>query len=85
MGRITDALLRSAWDAEQHVLPDVQRYDPMVCQCCGHRRFKDTDPECVCDGLDWYMIKGGGIECQGHKMLRAFGATAKTFDFGGLK
>lgn len=85
MGRITDALLRSAWEAEQHVLPDVTRYDPNVCQCCGYTRRNENDPECVCDSLDWYMVKDGGIECQAHKFVRGLGIATKTFDFGGLK
>lgn len=79
MGKITDALLWRAWDAEQHVLPDKQRYDMRICQCCGYEKQTDYAVECVCDQQDWYMLPGGGVECQIHRMMRAMGQMPTVF------
>lgn len=58
---------------------DKQKFDPLTCQCCGYRKERDDSPECVCDGLEWYMDKvGGGVECQAHRFARAVsGSPAK--------
>ena len=57
-----------------------QRFQHDVCQCCGAR--ETTGATCVCDGLDWYMLPGGGVECQAHKFARAIGDGKKTFLMG---
>lgn len=71
MGKITDALMRAASVAQEHNLPDQQEYDPLTCQCCGYTKSQDSELECVCDQLPWYMLPGGGVECQAHKFARA--------------
>lgn len=71
--------LRAQYVAQEHNLPDLQRFDPLVCQCCGYAKAKASDPECVCDGLDWYMRAGGGVECQAHKFARSVGLAPKVF------
>lgn len=71
--------LRATFRAQDHNLPDGQKYDPSVCQCCGYLKRGPDSPECVCDGLDWYMIQGGGVECQAHKFARAIGRGKTTF------
>ena len=81
--RIADAL-RAANIAQEHVQEDKQRFDPKVCQCCGYAKTTDSAAECVCAGIPWYMIPGGGIECQAHRFARAAGKTPKRFDFSGL-
>lgn len=83
MARVTDALLRQVWDAEQHVLPDAQRFDSRICQCCGYAKASDSALECVCDQQDWYMLPGGGVECQIHRMMRAMGKMPTVFGPGG--
>lgn len=72
MLNLKDAL-RAKFRAEDHLLPDRQKYDPRICQCCGFFRKDDNAPECVCDGLDWYMDKDGRVECQAHRFARAIG------------
>lgn len=62
--------LRAAWTAQEHNLPDGQKYDPLVCQCCGYAKTVASAVECVCDRLDWYMVDGGGVECQAHRFQR---------------
>jgi hypothetical protein len=78
--RLAD-VLRTTWNAQEHVLPDTDKFDVRVCQCCGFRRTHEQDPECVCDGLDWYVLPGGSVECQAHKFARAIGQGKKTFTF----
>lgn len=68
--RLADAL-RATWDAREHNLPDTQEYDPLICQCCGYAKARESDLECVCDRLSWYMLPGGGVECEAHKFARA--------------
>ena len=77
--------LRSAWVAQEQDRTDTQRFDPLVCQCCDHARSKLTDPECVCDNLDWYLLPGGSVECAAHRFARAKGLTTKRFAFIGRK
>ncbi len=70
MSQLTDAL-RAAWTAQEKDLTDTQQYDKNVCQCCGYAKTTASAIECVCDRLDWYMLPGGGIECQAHRFQRA--------------
>lgn len=72
-------VLRATFTAQEHVQADKQKYDPRVCQCCGYERRNDEDPECVCDGLDWYMDKDGRVECQAHRFARAIGSSKNIF------
>ena len=66
----------SAFERNTH---DKQTYQSNVCQCCD---FRSTGDEvCVCDGLDWYMLPDGSVECQAHKFARAIGQGKKTFSF----
>lgn len=58
---------------------DSQRYDPLTCQCCGHKRHSTADPECICDGLDWYQLPGGHMECVAHRFERMLGKKKRTF------
>lgn len=59
---------------------DKQRYDPLVCQCCGFVQKRPSDPTCLCDGLDWYMLPNGDVECQGHRLKRMIdGESRKRF------
>lgn len=78
MSNLTEAL-RATWTAQEQDREDRDRYTPLVCQCCGFRRKTEDDPECVCAGLDWYMDKGGGVECQAHRFARALGGGKKRF------
>lgn len=78
---LTDAL-RTMWDAEQRVQADKQRFDPLVCQCCGADTSKG---ECVCDGLNWHLDKDGRVECEAHRFARAVGGSKKSFGFWRLK
>lgn len=75
-------VLRAAWVAQERDLEERQKFQKNICQCCGYRKVKPTDPECVCDGLDWYMLPGGSVECAGHKFARAIGDGKKTFLMG---
>lgn len=72
-------MLRSSWIAQEKDLEDRDKYTPLVCQCCGHRKKNLDDAECVCDGLDWYLDKFGNVECQAHRFARAAGLGKKTF------
>ncbi len=74
-------VLRATWTAQEQDHTSKERWTPLVCQCCGHRRKAEDDPECVCDGLDWYMDKGGAVECQAHRFVRAMGGGKKRFLF----
>lgn len=79
-------LVRNMHVATENADADKQVYDPRVCQCCGYERRHDEDPECVCDGLDWYMDKDGRIECQAHRFARAIdGPKKRLFLFGGKR
>lgn len=78
--RLAD-MLRAKFKAEDHVLPDAQGYDRRICQCCGNYRKDDTEPECVCDGLNWHMSADGRIECEAHRFARAVGMSKKVFGF----
>lgn len=71
--------LRAAWTAQEQDREDRDRYSPLVCQCCGHAKKRDDDPECVCDGLHWYLDKDGRVECQAHRFARAIGGGKKQF------
>jgi hypothetical protein len=71
--------LRATFKAEDHVLPDKQKYDPRICQCCGYFRKRDEDPECVCDGLNWHMDKFGHVECEAHRFARVVGKGRTVF------
>lgn len=53
---------------------DKQKYSPDVCQCCGADVSK---VECLCDNLTWFMLPGGGVECQGHRMKRMIDGEAR--------
>ena len=75
-------VLRRAWTAQERDLKDGQKFQRDVCQCCGYRKPRKDSPECVCDGLDWYMLPGGGVECQAHKFARAIGVGKKIFVMG---
>jgi hypothetical protein len=55
------------------------QFSPLVCQCCGHTKKVDTDPECVCAGLEWYLDKDGRVECQAHRFARAVGGNKRSF------
>ena len=77
--------LRAQWNAREHVLPDAQRFDPRVCQCCGYAKRTAESPECVCDGIDWHMLPGGGVECQAHRFARSIGMGKKSFLVGRCK
>lgn len=46
---------------------DKQQYPANVCQCCSADTSK---AECLCDGLKWHMLPGGGVECEGHRFAR---------------
>lgn len=56
--------------AVEHVQQDNQHYDPLVCQCCGHVKKHEDDPECLCDGLQWFQSKDGRVECAAHRFKR---------------
>lgn len=58
------------------------KFSSLVCECCGHSRKVDTDPECVCAGLDWYLNSDGRVECQAHRFARAIGVPPTTFIMG---
>lgn len=75
---LKDALW-ATWNAREHNLPDAQKYDPRICQCCGNFRKDDEAPECVCDGLNWYLDKDGRIECEAHRFARAIGKSKSIF------
>lgn len=77
--------LRAAFNAEDHVLPDKQGFDPQVCQCCDAVRKHPDDPECVCDGLNWYLDQDGRVECEAHRFARAVGGSKKSFGFWRVK
>ncbi len=66
-------MLRATFTAQEHNLPDAQKYDPRICQCCGYFRKDDEGPECVCDGLTWRMDKDGRVECEAHLFAKAIG------------
>ncbi len=70
--------LRAMLHAQEHLLPKKEVYDPRVCQCCGHYRKHDEDPECVCDGLRWFL-KDGVVECEAHRFARAVGEAKTQF------
>jgi len=55
-----------------------ERYDRAICQCCGFRERQGSVETCVCAGLDWYMLPGGGVECQAHRFARAVGEQKRT-------
>ena len=60
-----------------------QRFQPDACQCCGARDMPGV--VCVCDGLDWYILPGGAVECQAHRFARAIdpvGSRKKFWFFG---
>jgi hypothetical protein len=71
--------LRAGWTAQEQDLEDRQTFQKDVCQCCGHLKKSEADPECVCDGLDWYLDKFGNVECQAHRFARAIGQGKKSF------
>lgn len=62
-----------------------ERFDPLVCQCCGERRTADELPSCVCTGIPWYQSADGRVECQAHKWARAINPQNTTFDLGGAR
>ena len=74
--------LRAQFTAQELDREDRQRFQKNVCQCCGYSKRHPNDPECVCDGMDWYMVPGGSVECQAHKFARAIGEGKKTFLMG---
>lgn len=74
--------LRAMWTAQELDREDSQLFQKTTCQCCGFQRHQSTDPECVCDGLDWHMLPGGSVECAAHKLMRAVGDGKKTFLMG---
>ena len=78
-------LFRAQNVAAERLLADTQKFDKTVCQCCDYVRYKDSDPECVCDGLDLYMSKDGRVECQAHRFARAIGGGKTSFAGLGLK
>lgn len=55
------------------------KFDPLTCECCGHKRRTPEDPECVCAGLDWHLDKDGRVECQAHRFARAVGGNKRSF------
>jgi hypothetical protein len=81
MARDTNAF-RQVNIANERENLDKRRFNPLVCQCCNYTKATADDPECVCDGLDWYMDKAGNVECQAHRFARAIGATPTTFLMG---
>ena len=74
--------LRATFAAQERNLPDKQRFDPLVCQCCGYAKRRADDPECVCDGISWHMGRDGRIECEAHRFARSIGGGKKTFLIG---
>ena len=56
-----------------------EKFQADTCQSCGAR--ERPNEACVCDGLDWYMLPGGGVECQAHRFARAIGGTKKFWFF----
>lgn len=72
-------MLREAWVAQEQDREDRQKFIKTVCQCCGYARYKDSDPECVCDGTKWYLEKDGRVECEPHRFARAIGQGRKSF------
>lgn len=83
--RLAD-VLRATWTAQEKDLTDGQKYDASVCQCCGYAKTSATALECVCDGLNWYLLSDGNVECEAHKFARAGllvpGASSKPRWFG---
>ena len=73
--------LRATNVAQEHVLPDTDHYDPLVCQCYGYRQKPDSVLECVCAGTEWYMLPGGGVECLPHRVVRASGGAKSWWSF----
>ena len=55
-----------------------ERFDPLTCQCCGFKRHRPDEPDCVCDGLDWYHLPNGDIECVAHRFERHMGRKKKS-------
>lgn len=72
-------VLRATFHAQEHLLPEKQKFDPRVCQCCGYFRKRDEDPECVCDGEDWFLGSDGRVECRPHKWARGLGLGKTVF------
>lgn len=56
-----------------------EKYDRTVCQCCGYREHKGSVETCLCDGLEWYMLPDGRVECQAHRFARAINGGRKKF------
>jgi hypothetical protein len=81
--RVIPDTLRAMFAARERDLEDGQDFQRNVCQCCGYRKPRQDSPECVCDGLDWYMLPGGSVECAAHKFSRAIGDGKKVFLMGG--
>lgn len=60
-----------------------ERFDPLVCQCCGAREQPGSLIKCVCDGTEWYQSADGRVECQPHRFARAIhGNSRKWWRFG---
>jgi hypothetical protein len=77
--------LRAQNIAAELDLSDRQTFQREVCQCCEAVRSKPTDPECVCDGLEWYLSRDGRVECQAHRFARALGGGKTSFAGIGIK
>lgn len=61
-------------------LPHREKFDAAVCQCCGVRENPNKEP-CVCDGVAWFLMPGGRVECLPHRTARAIsGNRRNVFD-----
>ena len=78
-GEGIEALRREQGTALQSDRSTREKFPVDTCQCCGAR--ERPGQTCVCDGLDWYMLPGGGVECQAHRFARAIDPAKKKFFF----